>query len=176
MSGELLAISKEQSPDSGRASPPRADSHRRLNPCHVMLMNHGMCLIDCCHDIAPAAFYTCRWTARPFVSLAKFGFHLRARSQQDSPSVVPVECIVCVSPLDLRYRCTSVSSVAIDGLPVPICILASAPFSFPTEAHDGSWCPSIGEVRTGTRAKSAQHDGGVESKRYSSLMKLRLCF
>jgi hypothetical protein len=87
-----------------------------------------------------------------------------ARSQQDSPSMVPVECIVCFSPLDLRYRCTSASSAAIDGLPVPICILKSAPFSSSRQGMTGTGRPRIRGALTGTRAKSAQHDGGVESK------------
>jgi hypothetical protein len=88
----------------------------------------------------------------------------RARNQQDSPSMVPVQCIVCFSPLDWRYRCTSASSAVIDGLPVPICILESAPFSSSRQGMTGTGRPRIRGARTGTRAKLAQHDGGVESK------------
>ncbi|EXL65810.1 hypothetical protein FOPG_17984 [Fusarium oxysporum f. sp. conglutinans race 2 54008] len=40
-------------------------NHRRLNPCHVTLMNHGMCFTDHCHNFVPTALYASKWAAGP---------------------------------------------------------------------------------------------------------------
>ncbi len=51
----------------------------------------------------------------------------RAQSYEGEhrPTVVPLACIECTRPEARSNRCTSATSLATDGLPVPICRLFS---------------------------------------------------